>query len=450
MGERQDVIDQCEGESIELVRLVYVGNDGILRGKIVSADKIGSTFESGINVPKLAQSFTAHDRVVPEGRFVDQGEARLVPDPSTFNELPYAEGAAVMVCDMRLPNGDTWEADPRSRCRSMVDSLEDQGFLPSVTFESEFSLVKEKEEGLQPADQSLGYSVYNMQETHDFVREVVSALEAQGMDFESYVPEYGESQQEFVIRHAPGITAADQHLLFKQTIRAVAANQDRLATFLPKPFGKAGNGCHVHLSLWNKDEENLFYDTDAGHNGGLSATGRHFVAGILQHAPALVALSAPSVSSYDRLQPGKWASSYISWGHDNREATVRIPSTQRGKEAATTRIEFKPADNTANPYLTLLGLFAAGMDGIDNQLEPPRSLEVDPHGLSEAEQDKRGIKRLPETLPEALEELEDDDVLLEALGDDLATSYLEVKYDEWEHSTSEGTEITLEKMIRCF
>lgn len=450
MNNEQEVIGQCDDESIDLVRLVYVGNDGVLRGKIVNASDIDSVFSSGINVPKVTQSFTSLDRVVPDGMFVGEGEARLVPDPATFHRLPFAEGAAVMLCDMRLPNGDDWVADPRSRCRSLVRSLQDRGLEPSVTFESEFSLAKETEKGFEPFDDSLGYSVYNMQETHEFVRAVVSALEALGMDFESYVPEYGAGQQEFVVRHAPGIEAADNHILFKQTVRAVATNQDFQATFLPKPFEKAGNGCHVHLSLWSPDSENRFYDETGETRGGLSDICRHFIAGVLEHAPALVALTTPSVSSYNRLQPGKWASAYTCWGFDNREAVVRVPSTQRGREANTTRIEYKPADNTANPYLTLLGILAAGMDGVENQLETPGPVDTDPHSLSASERQDQGIDRLPETLAEALAALEDDDVLLEALGDELATSYLEVKYDEWEVLATQETDFELKDLIRGF
>ena len=450
MTKEQAIIEECEDESIDLVRLVYVGNDGVLRGKIVNARDLGSVFDSGINVPQVAQSFTSLDRVVPDGRFTGSGEARLVPDPETFHQLPYADGAAVMLCDMRLPNGDSWDADPRSRCQSLIRSLEERGLEPSVTFESEFSLAKETEDGIEPFDSSLGYSVYNMQEMHEFVREVVSALEAQGMDFESYVPEYGAGQQEFVIRHASGIEAADEHLLFKQTIRAIAANQDLLATFHPKPFEKAGNGCHIHLSLWGPDGENRFYDETAETQGPLSDLCQHFIAGVVEHAPALVALTTPSVFSYDRLQPGKWASAYACWGYDNREAVVRVPSTQRGREAATTRIEYKPSDNTANPYLSLLGLLAAGMDGVENQLQPPRPVDADPHSLPASERQARGIVRLPESLSEALAALEDDDVLLEALGDDLATSYLEVKYDEWEQLTDQESEFGLKELIRGF
>ena len=210
------------------------------------------------------------------------------------------------------------------------------------------------------------------------------------------------------------------------------------ATFRPTPFdGLPGNGCHIHLSVW-REGENVLYDPDADGRYLLSEAGRHFVGGLLDHAPALVALTAPTVESYNRLAPGMWASAYACWGHDNREAMVRIPSVDGDDTESTLRIEFKPSDNTNNPYLEQLGLLAAGFDGIERELDPGESLNQDPGGVDEAELDAHGIGRLPESLSDALDALEADEVLAEALGEPLHGSYIEVKRSEWAQSTEDG------------
>jgi glutamine synthetase len=182
----------------------------------------------------------------------------------------------------------------------------------------------------------------------------------------------------------------------------------------------------------------------------LSDVGENFVAGLLDHAPALLALTAPTVESYDRLAPGMWASAFACWGRDNREAAVRVPSARRGNREETTRLEFKPADNTANPYLVLFGLLAAGIDGIERGLDPGESLETDPGTLAEEERAEGGIERLPATLDEALDAFEGDGVLREAFGDALFDSYLEVKRSEWEMSTDENGEWSSEYLARGF
>ncbi|MFC7325938.1 hypothetical protein ACFQMF_15325 [Halorubrum rutilum] len=181
----------------------------------------------------------------------------------------------------------------------------------------------------------------------------------------------------------------------------------------------------------------------------MSERGRHFVGGLLDHAPALVALTAPTVESYDRLALGMWASAYTCWGHDNREAMVRIPSVNTDNPEAGTRIEFKPSDNTNNPYLAQVGLLAAGFDGIERELDPGPSLNADPETVAEDELADRDISRLPTSLEAALDAFETNEVLAEALGDALHQSCLEVKRSEWNQSIEDGEQQT-EYLARGF
>ena len=214
------------------------------------------------------------------------------------------------------------------------------------------------------------------------------------------------------------------------TIRGVAARHGLVASLAPKPWpDNAGNGAHVHFSLWSGDR-NRFHDGAAPDL--LSAEARSFLAGVLEHLPGLCGLAAPSFNSYHRIVPQYWAGAFVCWGHDNREAPVRIASVFRGSEEASTNAELKATDASCNPYLALGGLIAAGLDGLDRRLEPPPEVDVDPATIAEDERATRGIVRLPENQHEALDALADDPVLTGALGPELTTAYLAVRRSEWD------------------
>ena len=443
-----DVIETCSSDEVSLVRLLYVGNDGVPRGRVVDADRIKSTLTDGINLSSAMQSFNSLDHLLPNGTFGVAGEIRIVPDPETFRVLPYADRSAIMLCDLYDLDQTPWDADPRSALATYLDSHPHKA---SVAFESEFYLTRETEDGeMVPFDDSVCFGADGMQNANDVILDITDALKAQGMDIVAYYPEYGPGQQELVVKYASGKQAADNHILYKQTVKGIASNHGVNATFVPKPFSEAaGSGCHVHVSLW-EDDENMFYDPESEGRYGLSDTARHFIGGVLDHAPGLVALTAANVMSYRRLRPHMWASAFTCWGQDNREAIMRVPSSQWDDPSETTRLEFKPADNTANPYIAELGLLAAGMDGVARELDPGDPLNEDPADMSSAEREQRGIRRLPETLGEALDELEANNVLADAMGETLFHSYLEVKRSQWDEFTGVVTDWELEKFTRTF
>jgi glutamine synthetase len=265
-----------------------------------------------------------------------------------------------------------------------------------------------------------------MQGPADVIDDLVAALEAQGLLVEQYYPELGWGQQELSIRHGPALRAADAHVLYRETVRGVTQRHGLAVSFAPKPWpDQPGNGCHLHFSVWDSAGVNRF--AGSGEAPGLSELGRHFLAGVLDHLPGLLALTCASVNSYRRLQPQTWASAYRTWGPDNREAALRVASTFWGHEAESTNVELKACDSSANPYLALGGLIAAGLDGVERSREPPPPVTVDPHRLTEAERDALGAARHPRSLGEALSRLREDRVLTDALGDRLAASYLAVK-----------------------
>lgn len=447
MTSAEEVVEICSSDDVALVRLMWVDNAGVERARVVDAEDVGAALENGVNIAQVQQAFTALDYPTHDSPFGAVGEVRIVPDPETFRVLPYAERAAAMMCDIHSLDRTPWSADPRSSLSAFIDEF---GFTPSTGFESEWYLVRDGEEGFEPFDNSGCFAVDGIQSTHDIVLETVDALKAQGMDLAVYYPEYGPGQQELVIEHASGLDGPDDYAFYKQTVKAVAREHGVRATFMPKPFKDGpGSGCHINLSLWDGDR-NVFYDPDDDSSFPLSETARHFVGGLLDHAPGLLALTAPAVLSYKRLQPHSWASAFTCWGLDNREAMVRIPSTQWSDPEKTIRLEFKAVDNTANPYVALLGLLAAGKDGIDRELDPGEPLQQDPADLSEDEREARGVHRFPETLGEAVEALEADAVLSEALGGELYESYVGVKRTMWNDFLDAVTDWEIENYDRLF
>ena len=429
-GQEREIVSRVRSAEVELVRFLYCGNDSVIRGKACHARFLPSYLRSGIGLTVAMQSFNMLDQLVPEGTFGPVGEIRLAPDLDSFAVLPYAPRSARLFCDMRTLEGEPWGACPRSFLRRMIDRARRAGLSLKAAFENEFTLARREGERYVPLDHSPCFSTIGMESAGAVMMDIIEALVAQGVQPEQYYAELGPGQQELPVRFADALRAADNQLTVRDTARAVAARHGLLASFAPKPFpDQAGNGSHIHFSIWRtKDDTNLFHDARDRH--GLSEAAYRFIGGVLAHLPALVALTAPSVNSYRRLQPRFWSSAYTAWGPDNREAAVRVPSPRRGIEAESTNLELKPCDSSCNPYLALGGLLAAGLDGVHRKLEPGEPALLDPDTLSEPERARRGIRRLPTSLDEALGHLERDEVLCSALGETLAREYLLVKRSE--------------------
>jgi glutamine synthetase len=344
--------------------------------------------------------------------------------------LPYAPRTGAMLVDHVTLEGAPAPQCPRSFLKRMEARLaERDGARLEVAFENEFALALRVGDGFTPVDSSLCFSTIGMTASQAYVDALADALEQQELTLEQYYAELGHGQQEISTAHAPALRAADEQILVRETIRGVAAQHGLVASLAPKPWpGGAGNGGHIHFSLW-EGERNRFHDGGAADL--LSSEARSFLAGVLEHLPALCGLTAPSFNSYQRIVPQYWAGAFTCWGHDNREAPIRVPSVFGGMEEASTNAELKAADSSCNPYLALGGLIAAGLDGIDRSLDLPPSVEVDPATIPEDARAARGILRLPATQAEALDALAGDAVLTDALGPVLAGSYLAVRRSEW-------------------
>jgi glutamine synthetase len=426
----QQLLSRVSVDNVRTVRFLYCDHANIIRGKAAHVSGLAEFLESGIGLTVAMQAFTLTEHLASGTRLGPVGEIRLMPDPRTFALLPYAQREARLLCDMYTLDGQPWDLCPRAFLREMIERAGRHGLRVEAAFEYEFYLARQIDDGrFVPADDSLCFSSDGMDRQGTVIGAILDALDQQGLQPRQYYPELGPAQQELTIQHAPLLEAADRQVAVRDTVRAVALQHGLIATFAPKPFAdQAGSGCHVHLSLWN-GEQNVMYDPMG--QLGLSSLGRNFVAGVLQHLPGLLAVTCPSVNSYLRLGPNTWSSAYTCWGPDNREAAVRVPSTFKGRVQASTNIEVKAVDASANPYLALGAIVAAGLDGIERCLDPGEPLASNPHDLDDAQREARGIRRFPASLIEAIGELEQDQVLLDALGAARAHEFLGVRRAEW-------------------
>ncbi|HZQ02814.1 MAG TPA: glutamine synthetase family protein [Gaiellaceae bacterium] len=423
----EEIARQADEAGLRLVRFLWCGNDGTVRAKSSGRHGLERRLEAGIGLTVAMQAMNALDQLQPVAGMGPVGEVRLVPDLDTFRVLPYAPAAGAVLTDHVGLDGEPAPVCQRTFLKRMEARLGERGLVLRAAFENEFSLAARVDGAYVPIDSTLCFSTIGATAAQDYVDELAAALDAQEIPLEQYYAELGHGQHEISTPHAPALRAADEQLLVRETIRGVAARRGLVASLAPKPWpDNAGNGGHVHFSLWDR-ERNAFY----GDRDGLSAAARAFVAGVLAHLPGLCGLTAPSFNSYHRIVPRYWAGAFVCWGFDNREAPVRVASTFRGSEEASTNVELKACDASCNPYLALGGLIAAGLDGLERGLEPPEPIAVDPVTIDEAERARRGIVRLPATQAEALDALAADDLLLAALGPVLAESYLAVRRSEW-------------------
>ena len=426
----KEIAKRVDEAGLRLVRFLWCGNDGTVRAKSSARHGLEGRLEAGIGLTVAMQAMNGLDQLQPVPGMGPVGEIRLVPDLDTFRALPYAPHTGAVLTDHVRLDGVPAAVCQRSFLKRMEARVAERGLVLRVSFENEFSLATKVDGAYVPIDSGLCFSTISATAAQDYAEDLAAALDAQEIPLEQYYAELGHGQQEISTGHAPAMVAVDEQLLVRETIRAIARRHGLVASLAPKPWpDNAGNGGHVHFSLWD-GERNRFYD--GARADGLSDDARSFMAGVLAHLPGLCALTAPSFNSYHRIVPQYWAGAFVCWGFDNREAPVRVASTFRGAEEASTNAELKACDATCNPYLAVGGLIAAGLDGLERGLDLPEPVDVDPATIPDDERVRRGIVRLPATQAEALDALAADALLLSTLGSVLAESYLAVRRSEWE------------------
>lgn len=423
----QAVLDQLTRDQVRMLWVIYHDYNGRACAKTVPADRFASTLRSGIVFANANLDFTLQDHMAPDAAFLaDSGDFLAVPDPASYSRIPFHPHTARVHAYMRADDGSPWAGCPRTALEKIVEAFRARGLTVQVAFEPEFTLFRKVGAGeYEPADQDGMFTVDGLDRHYALWQALVDDLGAMGVAVTQHGKEYGPGQYEAGVQHAAPLRAADHYLIFKDAVRSHARRAGLVASFMPKPYAHLpGCGLHVHFSLWDEAGQQEL-STAAAPDELLSPVGRQFVAGLLAHAPGLAGIGAPTVNSYKRLLPGSWAPAHIAWGLGNRAALVRVPG--RGLRR---HIEYRAGDNSCNPLLYLTALLAAGLDGLEREMEAPPPVTEDVGHADAAELARRGVHFLPRTLSEALAALEADPVLQTALGPVILGEFLKVKRTE--------------------
>ncbi|HEX5466366.1 MAG TPA: type I glutamate--ammonia ligase [Candidatus Limnocylindrales bacterium] len=396
---------------------------------------------------------------------IAESDQWLKPDMDTFVEIPWqpghgelgagpmgTRGSARVICDVMTPAGEPFAGDPRGVLRRQLERAKQLGYVWNTGPELEFFLFRRDEQGRVaplPHDQA-GYFDYSTDLAQEVRLDMVNALEAFGIRVEAAHHEVAAGQHEIDFRYADGLTTADNAITFKFTLKAIANLHGLYATFMPKPiYGINGSGMHTHQSLFSISEErNAFADAESKY--GLSDLARHYMAGILTHARGMIAVLAPTVNSYKRLVPGYEAPTYLTWGRTNRSALIRVPKASPGKSIEGTRVEVRCPDPSSNTYLAFAVMLAAGLDGIERELELGEPVEESLFEMSRRQIEEHGIRELPGTLGEALDELAKDDVIRDALGDHVYTAFVAAKRGEWDEYRTQVSDWEVSRYLDAF
>jgi glutamine synthetase len=418
------VLEDAERQGVEFVNLQFTDILGMVKSVSIPIEQLPDAIAHGKWFDGSAIEGFAR---------VAESDMFLVPDLSTFAVVPWqTEGGvtARVICWVFSPNGEPFAGDPRTILATTLAEARALGYGFHVAPELEFYLFRREADGrLQPHDRG-SYFDLATDLAAPVRHEMVRALKRMGIRVETAHHEVGGGQHEIDFEQTDALRAADQTITCKHTARAIAQRHGLLATFMPKPLENIiGSGMHIHQSLFDvAGERNLFSDPDDDY--GLTPLARAFIAGQLAHARALCAVVAPLVNSYQRLVPGFEAPVYVTWAHLNREALVRVPKISPSQPQAT-RIELRSPDSACNPYLAFAVLLAAGLDGIRRGLPLPPPVEENLYYIGEADLRTRGVRVLPDTLAEALDELERDEVIRAALGGYVCERLIEAQRRQW-------------------
>ncbi|TYT61183.1 type I glutamate--ammonia ligase [Natrialba swarupiae] len=441
----QAVLDEIEEKDVDFLRLQFTDILGTVKNVSVPARQAEKAFAEGIYFD--GSSIEGFVRI-------QESDMRLVPDPETFAVLPWRQkedsAAGRMICDVYdTSTGEPFEGDPRRVLKNAIDRAEEMGYDVNAAPEPEFFLFEEDEDGYattETGDHGGYFDVAPKDLASDVRRDIIYGLEEMGFEIEASHHEVARGQHEINFEYDDALSTADNVATFRTVVRAIAAQHDLHATFMPKPIPKInGSGMHTHLSLFTEDGENAFHDEDDEFN--LSDTAHSFLAGILEHAPAITAVADPTVNSYKRLVPGYEAPVYVAWSDRNRSALIRKPAA---RVPAASRIEARFPDPSCNPYLALAALIHAGLDGIEKDLECPDPVRENIYEFDEEKREEYGIETLPSNLGEAVDALEEDEVILEALGEHVGPKFIEAKSQEFEDYLVDVSQWELDRYLETF
>jgi glutamine synthetase len=447
--EQRELLECVESDGVRFISLQFTDILGTIKSVTIPLTELNEALEHGVWFD--GSSVEGFARIY-------ESDMVLRPDTNTYSVLPWGtpeRRQARLICDVYQPNGQPFPGDPRYVLRRAMVRAQKMGYTYNAGPELEFFLFKknnhEANDGapLRPVPHDVGgYFDFSPRDLASEVRvDIMRALTSFGMQAETSHHEVATAQHEIDVRFADALTAADNVVTLRYTIKAVAAAYDLYATFMPKPImGINGSGMHTHQSLFDAQGRNAFFDAQDHYN--LSAVAYHFIAGQLHHARALAAVVAPTVNSYKRLTPGYEAPVYVCWARINRSALIRVPSYLPGREQSS-RAELRCPDPSANPYLAFAAMLAAGLDGIERHLQAPEPVEEDVYHFDDRRLAELSITSLPGTLEEALDELEKDEVVRTALGDHVYEAFVRAKRAEWDEYRIQVTDWELNRYLEA-
>ena len=440
---QEKVLREVAARDIRFIRLWFTDVAGVLKSVAIDPGELEDAFTEGIGF----------DGSAIEGMTrVHESDMLLRPNASTFQMLPWRgeeDPVARMFCDVLTPDGQASRSDPRGVLERVVERAQERGFTVMVHPEIEFYLLQQpiSVDNLKPVDSAGYFDHVARGHSNDFRRRAVRMLEDMGIAVEFSHHEGGPGQNEIDLRAVDAVSAADNIMTARTVIEEVALRENLAALFMPKPFiDHPGSGMHTHLSLL-EGEENAFYDPSGEYQ--LSRTGRHFIAGLLEHACEIAAVTNQHVNSYKRLWGGGEAPSYVCWGHNNRSALVRVPLYKPEKRTAA-RIEYRALDPAANPYLALAVLITAGLDGIERRLELVPEAEDNVWDLTDRERQVMGIEALPTSLASAVRLMRESDLVAGALGEEVFDYVVRNKEKEWREYRQQVTHQEIRQFLKVY
>ncbi|MCJ7443195.1 MAG: type I glutamate--ammonia ligase [Methanotrichaceae archaeon] len=441
MYSQEQMLGVIQEKNVEFIRLQFSDIQGIVKNVAIPASRLGKALKSGISFD--GSSIEGFARI-------QESDMLLRPDPSTFNLLPWTSGEdsreARLICDVYLANGKPFEGDPRYVLRKQLELAGEMGYTMNVGPELEFFLFEKQNGGSATTPHDFGgyFDLGPVDLAEDIRIKIVRALTEMDFTVEASHHEVAKGQHEIDFVYDNALRNADKVLTFKYVTKTIAMKEGLRATFMPKPiFGAAGSGMHTNISLFRGDE-NAFYDPET--TTGISDIARFFIGGLIEHACAITAVANPLINSYKRLVLGFEAPVYISWSGPNRSSLIRIPAGR----GLSTRLEFRSPDPTCNPYLTFAVILAAGLDGVRRGIDPGEPVDLNVYELSKHDRNDLGIRTLPANLKEALESLEADRVIRDALGEHVFQNMFRIGMMEWEAYNTYVHSWEIERYINIF
>ena len=439
--EQRQITELIRGGTIDFLRYLWVDNGNMIRAKALylpaflayygeaEDEALLAALEDTVSISAALQALPAtQDAPAAQAGLAPVQDVRLVPAWDSFVLTAVPERSASVICEMAV-GAEVWAHCPRSFLRRMIAALEAQGLALHIGLELEFYLLHpagDPQREPQPVDRVNYAHSLATQISQPLISEIIRTLWEQGIPVEQFIAEAGPGQQEITLEHCGPLVLADRLVHARGTIHGTAVRHGLAASFLPVVFeAEAGSGLHTHLSVW-REGRNVMAGADQP--WGISAVGSAFVAGVLAHLPALMAVTTPTRNSYRRLRPHAWSGAYQAWGMANKEAALRVITDPLS--GVPTNVELKTFDGTANPYLALGCLIAAGLDGVARGLRLPEPAEIDPEDYSKEERAQRGIEPLPGAPEVALRHFAQDAVLQEALGMEMAAVFMAVRQEE--------------------